>query len=124
MRLQRTGRRRAFGPLVPSLMAALAGCGALTGSAIGVLASCGTDDPPAGSSFSSAPDSAVSSSGSSGFQTASGGTPDAEVPFCVATQAEAAPGTRPVDIILVVDNSSSMSEEIGEIEDQIIDSMQ
>jgi hypothetical protein len=40
-------------------------------------------------------------------------------PACVAQEAEAVPGKRPVDIIFAIDNSESMSEEIGEVENQI-----
>lgn len=53
------------------------------------------------------------------FQTP-GDLPDAPPPVaCVAKEAEAVTGVRPVDIIFAIDNSDSMSEEIGEVEQQI-----
>jgi hypothetical protein len=77
------------------------------------LASCSSDDE-------STPDAGASSSGgtSSGFQS-SGDLPDANSPPCVAKEAEAIEGSRPIDIIFLIDNSDSMAEEIGEVEKQI-----
>ena len=62
----------------------------------------------------------ASSSGAGSSSGFAPGTPDAgPAPACVAKEAEAAPGKRPVDIVFIVDNSESMTEEIAEVEDQI-----
>lgn len=72
--------------------------------------SCGSDDATS--------DAGASSGGSSGFQS-SGDLPDVVVEPCVAKEAEAIEGSRPIDIVFLIDNSDSMSEEIGEVEKQI-----
>lgn len=56
--------------------------------------------------------------GSPGFQPTD--TPDAGPPVaCVAKEADAIVGKRPVDIIFAIDNSDSMAAEIAEVEEQI-----
>lgn len=44
-----------------------------------------------------------------------------QAPACSKQEVTAVPGKRPVDIIFAIDNSESMSEEIGEVEKQIND---
>ena len=50
---------------------------------------------------------------------AAGTLPESGGTACASKEAEAIPGARPVDIIFVIDNSQSMSEEIAEVEEQI-----
>jgi hypothetical protein len=83
--------------------------GVLAASALLVVLSCGSDP--------SRPDN-TSSGGTSGFQT-SGTLPDPTFEPCVAKEADAVEGRRPVDIIFVIDNSESMGQEIDEVEQQI-----
>lgn len=95
------GRRVGLGTCVVVLM----------GSVVVLTGACGSsdDDPNA------QPDAGTSS----GFQS------DSEVPDapkgepCLAKEAEAVEGKRPIDIIFVIDNSESMAEEIAEVENQI-----
>ncbi len=91
---------------------------ALLGTSVGACSS--GDDAP-----SSTFDAGDGSPGTSGGLSSSGFLQDADLPeadpppTCVAKEAEAIPGKRPVDIIFAIDNSESMSEEIGEVERQI-----
>lgn len=55
---------------------------------------------------------------SSGFES-SGGEPKPPLVPCVAEEAEAEEGKGPIDIIFLIDNSSSMTAEIAEVEKQI-----
>jgi hypothetical protein len=98
-----------------SFVAGVLGLG-LSGGLL-VLAACGSDDD--GTSNFNGTGTSSGSSGSSGFQS-SGDLPEAgPPPVCVAKEAEAAPGKRPVDIIIAIDNSVSMADEIAEVEAQI-----
>lgn len=86
--------------------------------------SCSSDDdkPPTGSQFEGGVDGASSSGATSGFVPNDSEAPPTDAgrqPACVSQEAEATPGKRPVDIIFLIDNSESMSEEIGEVENQI-----
>jgi hypothetical protein len=117
--------RRPADRLASNVVLALTSCGALLVSGVSTLTSCGEEATPGAPTDSvfSPPDGGTSSSSasssSSGFQTSGGLLPDAAAPFCVSKQADAIEGKRPVDIILAVDNSFSMREEIAEIEKQI-----
>src|SRR5689334_10585690 len=105
-------------------------------SAVGFLSvSCSSDTAanPSVSVFDASAQSTTSSGGSNGsFPTIEGGLPvddgggTSGTPVnvkdggeCTATVAEAKEGSRPVDIIFVIDNSHSMDQEIGEVENQI-----
>ncbi len=83
------------------------------GSAALLSASCSSDP-------SAKPAGEQKPGGGSGF--GSSGEPDgAGGSACATQEAEPDPSSRPVDIIFLIDNSVSMSEEIGEVERQIND---
>lgn len=86
---------------------------------LAAVAACGGDDDD-GSKFDGGPDGKATNNPPGFFPPptqAETGPP----PACVSKQAEAVEGIRPVDIIVVIDNSDSMSEEIGQVETQIND---
>ncbi len=105
--------QRSHLPLVATSVLVLLSAGSL------LLVSCSEgDDGTSGFSSGGTSGSSGSSGTSSGFQ--QGETPDAGPPVaCVAKEAEAIEGKRPIDIIFAIDNSDSMAAEIAEVEDQI-----
>lgn len=88
-----------------------------------LVTSCSSDDADGPNRLDGGNDSAPIGT-STGFPSSDGEAPPVDagqLPACVSQEAEALPGKRPVDIIFAIDNSESMSEEIGEVEKQIND---
>lgn len=100
--------------------------GAMAIGPLALVTSCSSDDAkdPTTSKFDGGGDGSTPIGTSTGFPGSDATLPPADGPLppaCVAQEADAVPGKRPVDIIFAIDNSESMSEEIGEVEKQIND---
>jgi hypothetical protein len=89
-------------------------------TALVAIVACGSsaDDSPGGAGAGADASSTSEGGTSSGFQS-SGDVPNQPFVPCVAQEAEAVEGRGPIDIIFLIDNSDSMSQEIAEVEKQI-----
>lgn len=83
---------------------------------------CGSsEDSGFGESSGGGPSAGSSGPGIGNGSSGSGPDRDAEPEECVATEAQATLSKLPVDIVIAIDNSPSMSDEIEEVEEQIND---